>query len=347
MAHLSLRRVSKIFGSGVAALHPLNLEIQDGQLVVLVGPSGCGKSTLLRIIAGLEKPTAGELFLDGVDVAKVHPKDRDVAMVFQNYALYPHMTVRENLGFGLKMRGVLAEARKDEIDLVAGMLGLETLLGRKPPQLSGGQQQRVALGRAIVRRPKVFLFDEPFSNLDATLRASTRTELLRLHRRLEATSIFVTHDQIEAMTMADILVVMKDGKVLQVGPPLDVYRQPANLFVAQFIGFPPMNLLDPDLLSLGPAGLVLGLRAEHVSLAPIKEQPILNGKAMLLEPLGNEILLTCLVGGQDIVTRVPANTSVRPGQDVRLFLDLDSAIWFKRDTGEAHLMAEREMPRIK
>lgn len=347
MAHFSLRRVSKTFDGGTTALSPLDLDIPDGQLVVLVGPSGCGKSTLLRIIAGLETASTGSLQLDGADVTNMLPKERDVAMVFQNYALYPHMTVRENLGFALKMRGMPAAARTAEINTVAGLLELESLLDRRPPQLSGGQQQRVALGRAIVRRPKLFLFDEPFSNLDATLRASTRTELLRLHRRLQVTSIFVTHDQIEAMTMADILVVMKNGEILQVGPPLDVYRRPANLFVAQFIGFPPMNLLDPSLMALGPANLTLGLRAEHVSIASSRDAAVVSGKAMLLEPLGHEILLTCLVGGQDIVTRVPTHTTVRPGQDVRLALNLDEAVWFDRDTGGAHLMAEREMPRMK
>ena len=344
MAHLSLRRVSKTFESGVAALQPVDLDVYDGQLIVLVGPSGCGKSTLLRIIAGLEKPTSGTLSLDNVDVTVAAPKDRDVAMVFQNYALYPHMTVRENMGFALKMRGIPPDARAVEIEAVAGLLGLEGLLDRRPPQLSGGQQQRVALGRAIVRRPKLFLFDEPLSNLDATLRASTRTELLKLHRRLNATAIFVTHDQIEAMTMADVLVVMKDGRVQQVGEPLDVYRRPANLFVAQFIGFPAMNLLNPETLGirldmpLAPGKLILGLRAEHVVLTGLKNHaamsPVVNGKAMLVEPLGNEILLTCLVGGQDIVTRIAAGAPIRPGQDVRLALDMNEAVWFDGDSGE-------------
>ncbi len=347
MAHLSLRRVSKTYDSGVTALQPVDLEVTDGQLMVLVGPSGCGKSTLLRIIAGLEAPTSGEVLLDNAEVTNTQPKDRDVAMVFQNYALYPHMTVRENLGFALKMRGMPAEQRLREVNAVAELLELQSMLDRRPPQLSGGQQQRVALGRAIVRRPKLFLFDEPFSNLDATLRASTRTELLRLHRKLQATAVFVTHDQVEAMTMADVLVVMKDGKVLQIGAPLEVYRRPANLFVAQFIGFPPMNLLKPEVLPLNveqpPAAgkLILGLRAEHVAVVSNKSAatPALNhlavsAKVMLLELLGNEILMTCLAGGQDVVTRVPASTVLRPGQDVRLAFDMNEAVWFDQDSGE-------------
>lgn len=341
MAQLSLRRVSKTYDSGSVALRPLDLDVHDGQLVVLVGPSGCGKSTLLRIVAGLEPPTSGALLLDGADITRTAPKDRDVAMVFQNYALYPHMTVRDNLEFALKMRSVPKDERTREAEAAAKMLGLEDLLSRKPPQLSGGQQQRVALGRAIVRRPRLFLFDEPFSNLDATLRATTRGELLRLHRSLHATSLFVTHDQVEAMTMADVLLVMRDGAVLQSGSPLDIYRRPANLFVARFIGFPAMNLLNPEALKLGPENLILGLRAEHVTLSGV-EPPVLHGKAMLLEPLGNEILLTCLVGGQDIVTRIAAGSTVRPGQDVRLALDLEQAVWFDRASGEACLPAQRE-----
>ena len=347
MAHLSLRRVSKTYDSGVKALQPVDLEVTDGQLAVLVGPSGCGKSTLLRIIAGLEAPTSGQVLIDDAEVTNTQPKDRDVAMVFQNYALYPHMTVRENLGFALKMRGTPAEQRSREVDAVAELLELKDMLDRRPPQLSGGQQQRVALGRAIVRRPKLFLFDEPFSNLDATLRASTRTELLRLHRRLQATAVFVTHDQVEAMTMADVLVVMKGGRVLQIGAPLEVYRRPANLFVAQFIGFPPMNLLNPEALRLdleeppGAGKPILGLRAEHVTIIanesaalPSPNHVAVSAKVMLLELLGNEILVNCLVGGQDLVTRISTSITLSPGQDVRLSLDMSEAVWFDRDSGE-------------
>lgn len=352
MAHLSLSQVSKTYDSGVQALSPVDLEVFDGQLVVLVGPSGCGKSTLLRILAGLETSTTGSLLLDGRALSEIPPKDRDVAMVFQSYALYPHLTVRQNLEFGLKMRGVPPADRHREVESVADLLGLHTLLQRRPPQLSGGQQQRVALGRAIVRRPKLFLLDEPFSNLDATLRASTRTELLRLHRRLRATTILVTHDQVDAMTMADLLVVMNKGKIQQVGRPLDVYRRPANQFVAQFIGFPPMNLIDGIVCGGGTAidvlgtkvasptpaldgqRLTLGLRAENITLTagPAGRDRVVAAKVLLLEPLGNEILFTCLAGGQDVTIRLPSSSNLQPGDEIQLSLDLDNAVWFHPET---------------
>ncbi len=358
MAQLSLRRVSKTYDSGVQALYPVDLEVADGQLVVLVGPSGCGKSTLLRIIAGLEQSTGGELLIDGQPVTNTPPKDRDVAMVFQNYALYPHLTVRQNLEFALKMRGVPSADRDREVTMVAELLGLNELLNRRPPQLSGGQQQRVALGRAIVRRPKLFLLDEPFSNLDATLRASTRTELLRLHRRLHATTVFVTHDQIEAMSMADVLMVLKAGVVQQIGAPLDVYRRPANQFVAQFIGFPPMNLIEGSVCEGGHAvevlgtrvpnptrvcsdgdRVTLGLRAEHIATVAGKNlgssDHIVTGKVILLEPLGNEILTTCLAGGQDLITRIPVSAPLRLGQEVRLALSMNEAVWFDPASGDS------------
>ncbi len=367
MAHLSLSQVSKTYDSGVQALSPVDLEVADGQMVVLVGPSGCGKSTLLRIIAGLESCTGGTLSLDGVPFTHTPPRDRDVAMVFQSYALYPHLTVRQNLEFALKMRRVPTAERDHQVANVSELLGLQTLLDRRPPQLSGGQQQRVALGRAIVRRPKLFLLDEPFSNLDATLRASTRTELLRLHRRLGATTIFVTHDQVEAMSMADVLVVLKDGKVQQIGAPLDVYRLPANPFVAQFIGFPPMNLIeavvtgsDPSAEALGtrfPAPvtsrhgdrITLGLRAEDISLASsgLSADHLISAKVVLLEPLGNEILTTCLAVGHDLVMRLPSSTCLRVGQEVRLAIRLENAVWFDAASGHrlnAHLMPVRATP---
>ncbi len=354
MADLSISGVSKTYPSGVHALHPINLEVKNGQLVVLVGPSGCGKSTLLKIIAGLEEASAGSISIDGTAVDHVAPKDRDVAMVFQSYALYPHLTVRDNLAFGLKMRGVSAPERRAEVEAVAELLHLSDLLGRRPAELSGGQQQRVAVGRAIVRRPKVFLLDEPLSNLDATLRAGTRTELLKLHRQLKATTILVTHDQVEAMTMADVLVVMKDGRVQQIGPPLEVYRQPANQFVAQFIGFPPMNLLQVTAAgsSLEVAGhrfrnplppvpdgarLSLGLRAEHIRLlssgSPASDEVALPARLTLLEPLGNETLATCAVGAQDVILRLPAATVLHPDQDIQLALNLREALWFSPETG--------------
>ncbi len=355
MAELSLNGVSKTYDSGVQALSPVHLKVEDGQFVVLVGPSGCGKSTLLRMIAGLESVSSGVLALDGVPINDLPPKSRDVAMVFQNYALYPHLTVSQNLEFSLKMRGVARDERRRAITSAAELLQLTELLDRRPSQLSGGQQQRVALGRAIVRRPKLFLLDEPFSNLDATLRASTRTELIRLHRRIRTTTIFVTHDQVEAMSMADVLVVLQGGNVQQIGAPLDVYRRPANRFVAQFIGSPPMNLIEvnfghggheveiaghrlpaPSNLSANRRNVTLGLRAEHVQLRPsgsASDRSLFPAKVILLEPLGNEILATCLLGGQDLTIRLPASATVRPGQDVWLALDLDQAVWFDGESG--------------
>ncbi len=356
MADLTLQGVSKAYPSDVHALHSTDLTVQDGQLMVLVGPSGCGKSTLLKIIAGLEAPSTGSLYLDGQCVNQTPPQSRDVAMVFQNYALYPHLTVRENLGFGLKMRGMAASVRLREVAAVAELLQLTPLLDRKPGQLSGGQQQRVALGRAIVRRPKLFLLDEPFSNLDATLRSETRTELLKLHRQLHATTILVTHDQVEAMTMADVLVVLKDGYVQQVGPPLDVYRSPANTFVAQFIGSPPMNLL-PVTITAGGASmefagqrfanpmtgvshgtrLTLGLRAEHIRWLPgaVVPQPpaSLSAKLDFLEPLGHETIGTCTVGEHTLLTRMPPSVPLSAGQEIHLALDLPEAAWFHPETG--------------
>ena len=336
MSELSLHAISKTYGNGAVALAPLDLTAKDGQFVVLVGPSGCGKSTLLRIIAGLEQATSGTLTIDGAPITDVPAKTRDVAMVFQNYALYPHMTVEQNLEFALKMRGMAKEERKREIGVTAELLQLTDLLKRFPSQLSGGQQQRVALGRAIVRKPKLFLLDEPFSNLDATLRASTRTELIRLHRRLRTTTVFVTHDQVEAMSMADVLVVLKDGKVQQIGAPLEVYRRPANLFVAGFIGSPPMNVIERQ---DGGQAMLLGLRAEHARVAgpgeDISRGDIVIAKVILLEPLGNEILATCLVFGQDMTIRLPSSSTVRTGQEIRLALDMEQAVWFDPATGAA------------
>src|SRR5271154_1544580 len=245
MAQVLLENLSKVFpekgGPGVAAVKRINLQIEDREFMVLVGPSGCGKSTTLRMIAGLEEITSGTISIGGRLVNDVLPKDRDIAMVFQNYALYPHMTVYENMAFGLKLRKLPKAEIEARVNETAAMLGLESLLKRRPKALSGGQRQRVALGRAIVRKPKVFLFDEPLSNLDAKMRVSTRTEISKLHGRLGATMIYVTHDQVEAMTMGDRICVMKDGHVMQVAAPLEIYNHPANLFVAGFIGSPPMN----------------------------------------------------------------------------------------------------------
>jgi multiple sugar transport system ATP-binding protein len=250
MATVELRDVEKVYPNGHVAAHDLDLRVADGELLVLVGPSGCGKSTALRMVAGLETPTSGQVFIGGRDVTGVPPQDRDVAMVFQNYALYPHMTVRENLAFGLRMRGVDDPERERRAVDVARALGLEELMDRKPGQLSGGQRQRVALGRATVRDPRVFLFDEPLSNLDAKLRVQTRAELARLHRRIDATMMYVTHDQEEAMTLGQRVAVMNDGRLEQVAPPMEVFHSPATRFVAGFVGSPAMNFL-PGRLARG------------------------------------------------------------------------------------------------
>ena len=243
MARIVLDGVTKVFGADVVAVDDVSLEIGDGEFMVLVGPSGCGKSTILRILAGLEEVTAGEVFIDDRQVTDLPPKDRDIAMVFQNYALYPHMTVYNNMAYGLRNRGMAEPEIKTRVEEAARILELGAMLERKPRQLSGGQRQRVAMGRAIVRQPKVFLFDEPLSNLDAKLRIAMRVEIRKLQRRLSTTSIYVTHDQLEAMTLADILVVMNGGQVEQIGNPLDIYQKPATTFVASFIGAPPMNLM--------------------------------------------------------------------------------------------------------
>ena len=248
MAQITLKSLGKMFPPDVVAVAYVNLTIGDGEFFVLLGPSGCGKSTTLRMIAGLEEATSGDILVDGRRVNDYDPADRDLAIVFQNYALYPHMTVAENLAFGLKLRKVAAGEIASRIAATSRMLGIEPLLARKPRELSGGQQQRVALGRALVRQPKAFLFDEPLSNLDAKLRATMRTELIKLHQSLGATIVHVTHDQVEAMTMGQRICIMKDGHVVQVGPPMEVYRNPVDTFVAGFLASPPMNLLDARLV---------------------------------------------------------------------------------------------------
>src|SRR4051795_9980964 len=263
MASVRLERVQKTYPNGHVAAQGLDLDIPDGEFMLLVGPSGCGKSTALRMIAGLETPTGGRIMIGDRDVTTLPPQERDIAMVFQSYALYPHMTVRENLGFGLRMRGAGREAIEQRVEQAGRALSLEAVLDRKPAQVSGGPRQRVALGREIVREPKVFLFDEPLSNLDAKLRVETRAELARLHRRLRATVVYVTHDQEEAMTLGSRVAVMRDGFLQQVAPPMELYRKPANRFVAGFVGSPAMNFLPGDLIQgLGAASAdkILGVR---------------------------------------------------------------------------------------
>jgi ABC-type sugar transport system ATPase subunit len=290
MASIRLDGVEKAFGPRQHALRRIDLDIADGERLALVGPSGSGKSTLLRIIAGLEQPTNGRVIIDGQDVTGVPPERRDLAMVFQSYALYPHKTVRENLAFGLRVRGAARQEIESRVESMAASLGLSPLLHRLPAQLSGGQRQRVALGRAIVRKPRAFLFDEPLSNLDPRLRGDTRAELIELHGRLRATMIYVTHDQEEAMTLGQRIVVLREGRIEQVADPDDVYNRPATTFVAQFIGSPPMNLIDLDLPGLRgqigppPGAVTVGLRPHDVRLDP--EHGLLRGTVQFVEPIG-------------------------------------------------------------
>lgn len=368
MAQVLLDKVRKVYSNGFEAVRGLSLTIADGEFLVLVGPSGCGKSTTLRMVAGLEDATGGTISIGGRVVNEVHPKDRDIAMVFQNYALYPHMTVGKNMGFALKLRGVPKADVDRRVGDAARMLGIQDLLDRKPKQLSGGQRQRVAVGRAIVREPRAFLFDEPLSNLDAKLRVTTRAELKGLHQRLKTTTIYVTHDQEEAMTLGDRIVVMSNGLIQQAGTPLDVYRLPANRFVAGFIGTPPMNFVEGQIVkgpipggsgglhfkegdTSGP-GLRLGLTVEHEQrLASHEGKAVVLGlrpqaasdvpvegrgdwalplQVKVVEPLGESIDLSCVTGtGRAFVARVPAGVRTSPGQSVTLHADMNRAHFFE------------------
>ena len=342
MASIDISGVKKDYAGGVTAIHKLDLAIPDGELVVLVGPSGCGKSTLLRMIAGLEAITEGTIAIDGTVVNDKEPAERDIAMVFQNYALYPHMTVRGNLEYGLKNRGT----PRDEIDRrvaeAARILEIDAFLDRRPRQLSGGQRQRVAMGRAIVRQPKAFLFDEPLSNLDAKLRGQMRIEIKRLQRSLATTSVYVTHDQLEAMTLADRLVVMNAGRIEQVGAPLALYERPATLFVAGFIGSPPMNLIEIDYLrdkgtlTLPEGSDLVGIRPDTIQLtAPEGPHLVLNATVELYEPIGGESHLHMRLdgSGQLIVAAVPARTAVTEGAKATLHVSMTDLHPFNKDTG--------------
>ncbi|EHR72692.1 ATPase component of ABC-type sugar transporter [Burkholderiales bacterium JOSHI_001] len=338
MASVSFRDVKKAYGK-VQVLHGVGFDITDGEFVVLVGPSGCGKSTLLRMLAGLEDITGGEILIDGKVVNDLESKDRDIAMVFQSYALYPHMTVRDNMGFSLRLRKADAQTTAQRVDNAARILNLTALLDRTPRELSGGQRQRVAMGRAIVRDPKVFLFDEPLSNLDAKLRVAMRAEIKALHQRLKTTTVYVTHDQIEAMTMADRIVVMHDGIIEQIGTPLELFDRPGNLFVAQFIGSPAMNVFQGQvkggqLQALGaswplPPGTAAsegqtvhyGIRPSDLELAP---QGI-AAKVVVVEPTGAETELLLQVGEQQLVLVVHGRTNARPDDTVHLALDAAKA----------------------
>jgi multiple sugar transport system ATP-binding protein len=331
VAHLELSRVVKRFDS-TTILHGIDLQVEDGEFVVFVGPSGCGKSTLLRVISGLESPTSGDILIDGVNVNAVSAAHRGCAMVFQSYALYPHMTVYDNMAFGLENLGEDKLQIQAKVQSAAAQLRLQDLLQRKPTQLSGGQRQRVAIGRAIVRQPKLFLFDEPLSNLDAELRVSMRSELRELHARLKATMVYVTHDQVEAMTLADRIVVLRDGKIEQVGTPLALYNRPANVFVAGFIGSPRMNFFPAEVLRQSAGSLLLpanahtvGLRPEHVLLG---EAGPLEYRVQQVEQMGSTSLLRGTLAGNTGASATPSpahfevvsngQTSVKAGQTVRL-----------------------------
>ena len=359
MASVSLRKVRKVYPGGAVGVQGVDLEIRDGEFVVLVGPSGCGKSTTLRMVAGLEEISSGEISIGGRVVNEVLPKDRDIAMVFQNYALYPHMTVRENLAFGLKLRKVPKDEIERRIAEAAAVLGIEPYLDRRPKALSGGQRQRVAVGRAIVRNPAVFLFDEPLSNLDAKMRTQMRVEIKRLHARLGATMIYVTHDQIEAMTMGDRIVVMEGGRIRQAGAPLEVYEHPADRFVAGFIGTPPMNFFEgrvergasgapafrfgaailplPDawrdrLAAVADGPATLGVRPEAV--APAADGAAgasIEAEVDVVEPMGAETYVYAAAEGASFIARVPSGAPVRAGTRARFLLDLTRASLFGPD----------------
>ncbi|ODT80444.1 MAG: sn-glycerol-3-phosphate ABC transporter ATP-binding protein UgpC [Pelagibacterium sp. SCN 64-44] len=341
MATISLIDLKKNYGD-VPAVKGVNLDVADGELIVLVGPSGCGKSTLLRMVAGLETVTSGRIEIGGRNVVKAEPAERDIAMVFQNYALYPHMTVRGNLEYGLKNRGTPRSEIDRRVQEAADILEIGALLDRKPRQLSGGQRQRVAMGRAIVREPAAFLFDEPLSNLDAKLRVQMRVEIRKLQRRLKTTSLYVTHDQLEAMTLADRLVVMNGGLVEQIGTPTEVYDRPATLFVAGFIGSPPMNLIPVSSLpgeSLNglPAGTdIVGIRPDTFSLEPPAESPLaLEASVELLEPIGGESHLHVRLNssGQSIVLSVPGRPDIAEASRIIVYASTTDLHPFSSQTG--------------
>ena len=362
MASVSIRALNKKYDNGFHAVKDVSLEIQDKEFLVLVGPSGCGKTTTLRMVAGLEEITSGEIRIGEEVVNELPPMDRNIAMVFQNYALYPHKTVFDNMAFGLQMRGYAKEEVKKRVSEAAEILGIGTLLERKPRQLSGGQRQRVAVGRAIVRHPEVFLFDEPLSNLDAKLRVQMRVELKRLHEQLETTAIYVTHDQVEAMTLGDRVVVMKDGRVQQIGEPLELYGKPANRFVAGFIGSPAMNFVEVSISGSGDelwaeaeglrlqvpprvaqrvAGhpqkrLTLGVRPEAVRIANGAADDYSFTTAVdVVEPLGNEILLNFRAGGVPMVARVDPGVRVKAHENIRFALDPERLHFFDAKTEAA------------
>jgi sn-glycerol 3-phosphate transport system ATP-binding protein len=349
MAKLHLRDVRKSYAE-LEVIHGISMDVADGEFVVIVGPSGCGKSTLLRMVAGLETITSGEIAIGDRVVNKLEPKDRDIAMVFQNYALYPHMSVFDNMAYGLKIRGLAKDDVKARVERAAGILELSRLLDRKPRQLSGGQRQRVAMGRAIVREPAVFLFDEPLSNLDAKLRVQMRLEIQKLHRRLGTTSLYVTHDQVEAMTLAHRMIVMNAGRAEQIGTPMEVYENPASVFVAGFIGSPAMNFLEGTSEGNGrvsldgsgkvpvrvpiPAGrkVTVGVRPEHFAPSPPSAASVV-GSVEMVEALGADTLVHVAVSGRPVIARLPQGAAAVIGEPMALAAEADRVYVFDGETG--------------
>jgi multiple sugar transport system ATP-binding protein len=368
MSSVSYRGVEKRFDQQVLALRSLDLDVPDGKFLVLLGPSGCGKTTALRILAGLELPTAGEVHIGDRNVTRVQPRDRDIAMVFQSYALYPHMTVAENVGYPLRIRGLSKSERREQVVRVCESLEIEHLLDRRPAKLSGGQRQRVALARAIVREPSVFLMDEPLSNLDAKLRTSMRGEIKRLQTRLATTTLYVTHDQAEAMTMADLVAVMREGELLQLGTPDEIYDRPASRFVGAFVGSPPMNVLDGALdpatgsfvvggsrLAL-PSGIfdastqagvdAIGIRPEDLSLAEASDDgTILAGEVYVVEPMGNETLVDVRLGDQRVMVRAQRSFNAAIGSGIGVRVAPESACFFRGDGTTALHRSDRASER--
>ncbi|MBL4874812.1 MAG: sn-glycerol-3-phosphate ABC transporter ATP-binding protein UgpC [Rhodobacteraceae bacterium] len=350
MATVEFKSLAKSFGQ-TEVLHGIDLQVEDGEFIVFVGPSGCGKSTTLRLLAGLDEVTSGQILIDDIVVNNLEPKERNIAMVFQNYAIYPHMTVRKNIGFGLRTSKLSKSDKEKRIDEIAETLGMTELLDRRPGQLSGGQRQRVAIGRAMVREPLVFLFDEPLSNLDAQLRTQMRLEIKKLHQDVGTTIIFVTHDQVEAMTLADRIVVMKDGHIQQVGTPSEVYLKPANLFVAQFIGAPSMNTLPGEFadgavtldtgqlistdVKLNAGKVTVGIRPSALVPANGDETSILEGRVKFVEPLGAETLVYVDIGNADVIATVPGRNPPEVGQQIRLATLPEEISFFDTISGEA------------
>ncbi len=336
MAAIRFSQVSKVFGDGTRAVDALDLEVNEGEFMVLVGPSGCGKTTALRMVAGLEEISDGTILIGERAVNSVSPKDRDVAMVFQNYALYPHMTVADNLAFGLKLRHLGRPEIQRRVRAAAAALDLEEYLERKPKALSGGQRQRVALGRAIVREPAAFLMDEPLSNLDAALRVQTRAEILKLQKRLETTTIYVTHDQVEAMTMGDRIAVMRRGVLQQIGTPEELYSRPANTFVATFIGSPAMNLVPASLVGIGPETVIAGFRPEHLRFASPEPGSFgLEAAVEVVEYLGDERLVHARLGDCTLVAKLPVEQQVEAGSTATFSVAHDSVVFFDAGSGLA------------